>query len=409
MACAVVGAKAEGKQVESKSSLGYVPASLTADGKARIVAFADDGQHIYNTDFVQEKVVTRAANKYTSGQREETATVTITGAKISFEFFHFSANVEDGTPFTPDGESTPLTASTIEEAKTKLEAAMGEDYTVKIYSIDGYSLLYCYYSYEYGNSASYFLPTLFGEKYPLGDSWSSSSGRSLYVFHNGMLYEPSTTSYSPIYDESEAVWTTVNDYTYENDVTAMTDVDYKDLDSGSGVEDWDIGFTQTLFNTDAKWEYAAVEYENYTLEIPSPLSSIGGVIDGKAQAKRYVNIVTPVKGLAIYSEDGSVVKHFDIGISNTAENYVYNIRFNSILKINGKKYLEIRKAFGNDYANTKYEIWSFDDDVNNVRKVAEYNGEAEPDNTIYDLNGRVLQEKPAQGIYIQNGRKYIRN
>ncbi len=39
--------------------------------------------------------------------------------------------------------------------------------------------------------------------------------------------------------------------------------------------------------------------------------------------------------------------------------------------------------------------------------VLEYEAEAEQDNTIYDLSGRKLTEKPAKGIYIQGGKKFF--
>ena len=71
-------------KLESNRGFGLVPSTMTANGKARITAVADDGMHIYNTNFLQEKVINYTGQKYRSGYREETAEVTPTGAQISY-------------------------------------------------------------------------------------------------------------------------------------------------------------------------------------------------------------------------------------------------------------------------------------------------------------------------------------
>ena len=54
-----------------------------------------------------------------------------------------------------------------------------------------------------------------------------------------------------------------------------------------------------------------------------------------------------------------------------------------------------------------YELYSIEGGVSNARMILERETAVEPDNTIYDLSGRVLSEKPSNGYYIQGGKTYL--
>lgn len=83
IAACTLGVNGQSLKLESNSGFGLVPATMTVDGKARITASADDGLHIYNTNFIQEKVVNDERGEYADGSRKETAEVSVTGAKVS--------------------------------------------------------------------------------------------------------------------------------------------------------------------------------------------------------------------------------------------------------------------------------------------------------------------------------------
>jgi hypothetical protein len=68
---------------------------------------------------------------------------------------------------------------------------------------------------------------------------------------------------------------------------------------------------------------------------------------------------------------------------------------------------EIYNATGNAKAKYIYALYLLGEGTSGARMVLEYEAEAEQDNTIYDLSGRKLTEKPAKGIYIQGGKKFF--
>ena len=160
-ACAL-SVNAQSLKLESNSGFGLVPATMTANGKARITAVADDGLHIYNTNFIQEKVVSDERGEYSSGSRSETAEVSVTGAKVSnFAVQDFRAQI--------NGEE--VSASTLEEARGKVTTLfenMGSDYAVEIFNIEGHSFISAYPNNEWSYSNSFYMYDLFGKQYPNG-------------------------------------------------------------------------------------------------------------------------------------------------------------------------------------------------------------------------------------------------
>lgn len=147
---------------------------------------------------------------------------------------------------------------------------------------------------------------------------------------------------------------------------------------------------------------------------PSSVSSDSPDKDGKVKLTRRVYIYTPIKGLGIYSEDGNVIATVSANHVNTLESYVYSMRVRGIWRIDGKHYLEVEKELKNrdesGYDGYRYvysyALYLLGEGTLGARKVLEYEVPGEQDNTIFDLKGRRLSEKPESGYYIQGGKKY---
>ncbi|MBP5195981.1 MAG: hypothetical protein J6035_01040 [Bacteroidaceae bacterium] len=399
-ACAL-SVNAQSLKLESNSGFGLVPATMTANGKARITAVADDGLHIYNTNFIQEKVVSDERGEYVSGYRSETAEVSVTGAKVSkFAVQDFRAQI--------NGEE--VSASTLEEARDKvanLYEEMGDDDAVEIFNIEGHSFIYAYSNYEWSYSNSFFMYDLFGKQYPGGSTYG---GGSLYVLGDDGYLHYATISYDPVYDASGAVWTVKENNVYTNSEKVTKDIRYKNADTGAAGEDLEICFTQTLFNSDDKWEYIVEKRDGGTLEYASGYSvEQTGLPGGKVLLRRSVQVTTPVTGLKIYSDDGAVVATISADYVSTPESYAAYMSVRGIWRIDGKHYLEVEKDIYNVTGNAKYiyALYLLGEGTSGARMVLEYEAEAEQDNTIYDLSGRRLSEKPASGYYIQGGKTYL--
>ena len=93
---------------------------------------------------------------------------------------------------------------------------------------------------------------------------------------------------------------------------------------------------------------------------------------------------------------------------NTPESYVAAMRVRGIWRIGGKNYLEISKSMhSNNTYPTIYSLYLIGDGVTSLSKVIEFETEGEADNRIFDISGQQLSEKPAEGVYIQGGKKYV--
>ena len=384
-ACAL-SANAQTPKLESNGKFGLIPGTMTADGKPRVTTSEEDGIHIYGPDFQLEKVIQYAPEKYYVGSREEKAEVDVTGAKINDFQIQGTAYIGGGT----------VSASTIEEAREKVANVLGDMYVVTIYNIDGKSFIHSDDKYSEG-SWNYYLYDLLGKQYPTYNN---------YALEDGVLKNLSL-SYSPTYNESEAVWTVVSDNTYDSEGHVF-DMGYTNLDTGTVVDELESGLTQTVFNSDSKWEYIAEIPDTKSLESTS--ISTQGESNGKITLRRYVQVFTPTIGIGIYSEDGTLITSISANHENTPESYVSSMRVRSIWEIDGKRYLEISKSISKPMSvgESSRALYLLGEGTNGVKKVMEYKFPAnETDDTIYDLSGRVLNEKPAKGIYIQRGKKFL--
>lgn len=404
IAACTLSVNGQSLKLESNSGFGLVPATMTANGKARITAVADDGLHIYNTNFIQEKVVNDERGLYASGYRTETAEVSVTGAKVSkfiIQDYRVQINGDE------------VSASTLEEARDKvanLYENMGiTGFAVEIFNVEGHSFIYAYSNSEWYYSDYFYMYDLFGKQYPSG----GSLGGGLYVLGDDGYLHYATISYDLVYDASGAVWTVKENNVYTNPERVATDIGYKNADTGAAGEDLEICFTQTLFNSDDKWEYIVEKRDGGTIEYASGYSvEQTGLPGGKVLLRRSVQVTSPVTGLKIYSDDGAVVATISADCVNTPESYAAYMSVRGIWRIDGKHYLEVRKEIYNvtnvtGYSKYIYALYLLGEGTSGARMVLEYEAEAEQDNTIYDLSGRRLSEKPASGYYIQGGKTYL--
>lgn len=395
IAACTLSVNGQSLKLESNSGFGLVPATMTANGKARITAVADDGLHIYNTNFIQEKVVNDERGEYSSGYRSETAEVSVTGAKVRhFAVQNLRAQI--------NGEE--VSASTLEEARGKVATLfenMGSDNAVEIFNIEGHSFIFAYPNNEWSYSNSFYMYDLFGKQYP--------NGYMIYVLGDDGYLHYAAILYDPVYDASGAVWTVDVNSVYSNSEDVATDIRYKNADTGAAGEDLEICFTQTLFNSDDKWEYIVEKRDGGTLEYVSSYSvEQTGLPGGKVLLRREVQVKSPVTGLKIYSDDGAVVATISADYVSTPESYVSIMRVSGIWRIDGKHYLEVRKSIDNGTGSKSINaLYLLGEGTSGARMVLEYEAEAEQDNTIYDLSGRRLSEKPASGYYIQGGKTYL--
>lgn len=422
-ACAL-SANAQVK-LETESLLSLIPSTVTADGKTRLATTsstnydATTGQkaYIYNKNFTEETSFDVITVSYSSGQLNEIAKVPVTGVKVTS--VNDSYNKEPYTMSYWDNESGEhvnevLVASNLEEARTKMEAHIDREFsTVKTYEVDGYSFIRS--NSNYGSTYDFYLYDIYGTQYPKN---------GYFLGEDGKLYQKSI-SYAPIYDDNNVVWSVENNGIYESSEKPQkfdymnADNDYIGSQNSSSKK---LLYTQTVFNNDSKYEYViAAHGENIEITgSPSTSSYSGGseTIDSEGNVTLYrtTYMRSPVASLNIYAQDGTLVGKINANYNNSAESYVSDMEVYDFWVIDGKKYLEIRKGIYNPEVSsygllgsskTIYELYSIEGGLSNARMVLECEAPVKEDSTIYDLSGRVLNEKPATGVYIQGGKKYL--
>ena len=370
-----------------------VPGALTVDGKARITLGRRSSEiSIYNKNFEKEASITPASNSYRIGSITQEATVKVTGAAFKFEDpFQYATIYTDYNSRT--GVTESVSATSLEEGLEKLK-------NIYLHTEEGYSICNIGgYSFIKGNVSSYYESFLFGTQYP-------ASGTFL-VCKDGYLYTSSFLEYVPLYNESSAVWTTTDDRTSISENSSVAGCRHVNADEYSQIahsdNDEQLVCTQNFFNDDEEWEYVQYTREEDENIFPPTIKQIVGTdyIDGTVILSRSIYFGDSRTGIRVLNQSGNVVlsMNFPTPLEDSGELDLWTI--------NGKSYIQIVRSNGETSIIEFYEI---DKGTSNVRKVLEYEVPAEERNedaTIYDLSGRVLTEKPANGYYIQGGKKYL--
>jgi len=152
-----------------------------------------------------------------------------------------------------------------------------------------------------------------------------------------------------------------------------------DYDGNSYTDD-DFIFTQTLFNTDEKYEYLVPVFGETQEEVSSEYDQDH---DGEVDERTY-NYVTPVQGFKVVSEDGTVLQSIETEMSSSA--------YFGIMKINGKVYLYCADK-NNRHDCVFYQIDPVSTSIKKVNNV--------PVSVVarYSIDGR-RQAHPRRGVNI---------
>jgi len=368
-----------------------VPAALTVDGKARITLGQRSREiSIYNKNFEKEASIIPAPQSYRYGSITQEATVIVTGAtfksKDPFQYATKYYRYNSGT-----GEMEPVSATSLEEGLEKLNNPPMSGASYSIRAINGYSFI------EF-NVTSFYESSFFGTQYPVTGEF--------FICKDGYLYFTNSLEYQPLYDESSAVWTTTEDQTSIYETVTVEGCKHVNADEYSQISNSDkdeqLVCTQSFFNDDEEWEYLQYTHsESERISAPTiKQRSATSYYDRLVTLSRSVSYEASSTGIRVLNQSGSVVlsMNFPTPIRHTELN---------LWTINGKSYIQIGRSIdGTDII----EFYEIDKGTSNVRKVLEYEVPAEERNedaTIYDLSGRVLTEKPANGYYIQGGKKYL--
>lgn len=369
-----------------------VPSALTVDGKARITLGNKSGEiSIYNKNFEKEASIIPVSQSYRSDIYIQEATVNVTGAALtSKDPFQYATSYSWYNPQTSTVE--PVSATSLEEGQEKLKS-INPSYNYTIYNIGDYSFIY-----EAGFSPSYYESSLFGTQYP--------SYGTFYICKDGYLWSAyAELKYELLYNESSAVWTTTQEIhgTVEKDAR-VAGCRHVNADEYSQIahsdNDEQLLCTQNFFNDDEEWEYLQYTYGDN--EIVSAPTVKQRNTDGTVTLSRTISPdVYSRTGIRVLSQSGNVIlsMSFPTPIEDSGELDLWTI--------NGKSYIQIVR--GSD-SGSIIEFYEIEKGTSNVRKVLEREVPKEKmneDATIYDLSGRVLNEKPATGVYIQGGKKYL--
>ncbi len=175
--------------------------------------------------------------------------------------------------------------------------------------------------------------------------------------------------------------TSRSEYTY----TSNEDFSFDDYDSGS-YPDHEFFLSQTLFNTDDKFEYCVPVYESVQ-EITNETDQDGdGEIDHRTVSQKDV-----VVGLRVISEDGTVISTID----DFGTGY-YSTSSNKIIKINGKIYL-VKKIYSNGKGKSEGAVfYKIDNQASSITLAKALQTKS---SAIYSVNGTV-QPALQQGINI---------
>ncbi len=216
--------------------------------------------------------------------------------------------------------------------------------------------------------------------------WPNSKSSYFFHYEFGLLYPASyyrwipesgyLYSYDITYEVSTGEWETTSDT--KSVYNEYFDLWLNDYDGNSYIEN-DFIFTQTLFNTDEKYEYLVPIFGEIQEEV---CYEEDRNLDGEVDRREY-RYDTPIQGFKVVSEDGTVLQSIETEMSSSA--------YFAILKINGKVYLSCGAKDGHD--DTIYRIDPFSTSIKKVNNV--------PVSVVarYSVDGR-RQAHPRRGINI---------
>lgn len=287
---------------EGISAFDVIPQSLSYDGSNRVyIRTADDEVAIYSNDLTLVKSFAINPTRRVDITIDKSRTVTRDGVISENVVFERSSDLQVQEIYGSETGKAPDNW-TNDDMKLYIEGVYGVTIvSVKLHPEDGTWFIYDMPDYIDGSDAwNYYRVDIFGKKYP----------RSAFLWRNGYLY----SEYIVYRDESEysktySDWSEIN-----RDTMAAGDV------QGSGLlfinydydhlttEDGGNGFllTQTLFNSDEKYEYITFPYE----VLESEEGWFSPTIDDGQTYMQYASFWygSYYTGFDVMSEDGSILQ-----------------------------------------------------------------------------------------------------
>ncbi len=316
---------ASGQEVVANCDrLDITPSCFTSDGKAVPIRYDNmyvgtPSVTIYDSDFKVVKQINNFKTKTTqSCGYSEIATVKPTGATIKSS---------ERSYYTFNGET--ITAMDLNSMIQKMSSYYGCDF----YGFtDSMGRLSCWSP----QLSRFYYQEWFGTMYP----------ESYFAIIDGEVDEI-RVSYEPVLDIDHAQWTMLEDsYRHHSSTESICLFYFYDFDANV-LYDNRIGFTQTFFNEDDKWEYISTLYG--ALEKRVGDYNVWDYNTNGLVLRRDVYENQPVIGYTICNEDGDVIASIEIDDS----------------------YIEcIYKLGGNIYFASDYVIYKYDPMSTSIKKVS---------------------------------------
>lgn len=317
MTLACIGANAQSNKnftpiTKLTSSPDFIPASLTSDGKG-IITF---------TDFDEDKETPKV--QLFDGDFNNYKTITATPITIELKRYVKQRAEEIGirwTSYSSFGEAVETEEAALQAMVEWFNGAV-EDY--KLFKEENGVKYYA------GPRTSYYEEDVYGQKYP----------RELFAFIKGEPIRQYSYDWGVVYTGEWGEKVEVEDDAYTDTRNPFTEIWFKDYDN-SGAE-YDAVISQTLFNSDSKFEYLSPIYDKYESVYEEDRDG-DGEID-----KIYYNEDECVSGYKIMSEDGTELARFMVedGYRSNGEA--------SIFIFNGRTYLSAYIYAANDEDHNGY-------------------------------------------------------
>ena len=358
MALACIGANAQSTNnfkpiTKVTSSPDFIPASLTSDGKGIITFNEYDEQ-------------TKEVNKIQLVDGDFNVYKTITATPVTIELKQYvKQRAEEIVIRSSSYRTYGDTFETEEAALQFLSYRFGG--TVEDYKLFKDEDSVRYYT---GPGTYYWEEDVYGQKYPY----------ELYAYNKEQQVQRWSYDWGIVYTGEWGEKVEVEDEAHTNTRSPFTEVYFKDYDN-SGAE-YDAVISQTLFNSDSKFEYLSPIYSKY-----ESVWETDRDYDGEIDEYQYSEH-SCVIGYRIMSEDGTELARFMF------EDGYHSYNEASIFIFNGRTYLSVYIYKDGEGYYQIYELVAGSSGVNAVRAV----GRVSVSPRVAERNEDITVEAEGSGI-----------
>lgn len=332
MLLAWIGANAQSNKnftpiTKLTSSPDFIPASLTSDGKG-IITFTD-----FDDDTETAKV------QLFDGDFNNYKTITATPVTIELKKYVKQRAEEIGVryeSYNTYGDAVESEDAALQYIASSFGGAV-EDYKL-FKEEDGVK----YYA---GPSTSYYEEDVYGQKYP----------RELYAYIKGQPVQRWDYDWDVVYTGEWGEKVEVEEEAYTETRSPFSEIEFVDYDNSGAW--YDFVASQTLLNSDSKFEYLSPIYGKYEYVWESDRD-----YDGEIDLYQYSES-SCVIGYKIMSEDGTELARFMVEDGYRSYDEV------SIFIFNGRTYLSDYISKDNESYRQIYELVAGSSGVNAVKAV----------------------------------------